>query len=89
MEFTKVTRGFFLVLPVRPFPVLAKSILVTIPNLRNGAVVCPVRLETAWKAHSVDLLTVETTNEGFLDDAILEDCDDPVESEGTPSMPSA
>ena len=75
-------------LPVHLFAVLAKSTLVVIPNLRDEALIRLARLETAGKAHLVDLLTTESPNEGFFGDTIHEYRDDPVESEGTPSMPS-
>ena len=75
-------------LPEHLFAVLAKSTLVVIPNLRDEAVIRLARLETTGKAHLVNLLTTESTNQGFFRDTIHEYRDDPVESEGTPSMPS-
>lgn len=89
MEFPEVTRRIFLVLPVRLFTVLAKSTLVSIPDFRKEAVIRLTRLGSAGKAQLVDLLTTKSTNQSFFGDSILEYRDDPVESEGTPSMPTA
>ena len=86
MEFTKVARCVFLVLPVRLLALLAQSTLVQIPDLGDKAVIRLARLKPTGEVHLVDFVVVKSTKQCFLGHSIPERYNDPVDCEGTPSV---
>ena len=86
MEFTKVARCVFLVLPVRLLAFLAQSTLVQIPDLGDKAVIRLARLKPTGEVHLVDFVAVKRTKQCFFGHSMPEHYNDPVDCEGTPSV---
>ena len=89
MEFAEMPRSILLMLPPRPFTLLAKATLVACANFRDEPIVRLVRLKTTRKAHLIDLSALKSTVKRLCSYTVLERRDDPVDCECAASCPPA
>ena len=72
MELAEMPRSILLMLPPRPFTLLAKTTLVARGNFRDEPIVRLVRLKTTREIHLIDLLALKDSVKRLCRYTILE-----------------
>jgi hypothetical protein len=78
VKFPKMAHRSLLVPPPDPLANCAKATLKPTLGHLQEPIICQTRLETSSEVHTLDLIELETTKEGFQGDSILENSVNPL-----------